>query len=229
MASTVRDLIKGSLRLIGVLATGETPSAEELNDALSVLNDMLGSWSLESLTLFSQQRESFPLVPGKRSYTMGDSGDFDTVRPLSVQMAGVEIIGTELPIQISNQSQWAHLSIKSTPGLPSQIYIDYSHPRATIDVWPVPSVANNLILYSAKSLTSFSSINDPLTLPPGYAKALRYNLATELAPEYGRSLDAAIIAGAVEGKENIKRMNIKPQYLDSDFVSSRPFNWLTGE
>jgi hypothetical protein len=69
--STVRDLIKGSLRLLGATATGETPSSEEQADALATLNALLDSWSLERLMITEKIREQFALVAGKQSLYNG--------------------------------------------------------------------------------------------------------------------------------------------------------------
>lgn len=49
--TTARDLITMSLRSIGVLHSGETPSAEEANDGLATLNQMLNSWLYEGIDL----------------------------------------------------------------------------------------------------------------------------------------------------------------------------------
>jgi hypothetical protein len=49
--TTARDLITMSLRSIGVLHSGETPSAEEANDGLVTLNQMLNSWLYEGIDL----------------------------------------------------------------------------------------------------------------------------------------------------------------------------------
>ena len=48
MATTASDQINRALRLVGVLAEGETPSAETSQDALIALNQMIDSWSTES-------------------------------------------------------------------------------------------------------------------------------------------------------------------------------------
>ena len=81
---TARDLIRGSLRLIGVIASGETPAASESLDALESLNSMIKSWSGQRLTLFRIQREVFELVPQKASYTMGPLGDFNTAKSAEI-------------------------------------------------------------------------------------------------------------------------------------------------
>ncbi len=230
--STVRDLVKGSLRLIGAIAQGETPSAEEQADALLVLNEMLDSWSTENLTIFAKVREEFALVGNQAVYTMGPTGDFDTTRPLRIENAGIIQDLSEYPIGILNQDQWAAIRIKtSTSTLPSKIYLEGTYPLETVNVWPVPSAAATIALYSWKPLASFATVNSTVDLPPGYLKALRFNLALMLCPEYGRQPDTAVVAGALESKENIKRMNIKPllMQVDPGLLRRRAFNIITGE
>lgn len=85
--ATVRDLIKGSLRLLGAIAPGETPSADEQAEALLALNSMISSWSTESLTIYSRVRESFTLTPGQQMRTLGVGGSFNTSRPMEIEEA----------------------------------------------------------------------------------------------------------------------------------------------
>lgn len=42
--ATAEDLIVSSIRLMGVLESGEVPTTQEKTDALEVLNDLLASW-----------------------------------------------------------------------------------------------------------------------------------------------------------------------------------------
>jgi hypothetical protein len=49
MAKTARSIITSSLRKLGVVASGETPSAEELQDGLTSLQGMLETWSQSDL------------------------------------------------------------------------------------------------------------------------------------------------------------------------------------
>ena len=53
------DQINGAMRLIGMLAEGETPSAAASQDALSALNQMIDSWNTERLSIFSTQDQVF--------------------------------------------------------------------------------------------------------------------------------------------------------------------------
>lgn len=236
MATTARDIIKGSLRLIGAIASGENPSASELSDGLDTLNEMLDSWSNESLLIHAKIRETFPLVGGKQSYSMGPSGDFDTSRPQRIENALLQDSSAspqyETPIKILVQDQWAAIPIKDiSTSIPTELYVEDTYPLAALNFWPIPSEAKNVVLYSWKPLTNFATADTTITLPPGYLKALRYNLALELSPEFGREPSALIVNSAVESKANIKRMNIKPMFLkiDSGLLRGKAFDWRTGE
>jgi len=234
--ATVRDLLKGSLRLLGAISTGETPTSEELTDGLSVLNDMLDSWATEKLLVYGRVREEFSLVSGTQSYTIGSAGTFNTSRPQGINEATIEDQSvsptTEYRLHILNDQEWSEIKIKDLTGnIPTKLYMEEGFPLNTLYFWPKPSSTNKVVLYSWKPFTAFATLDTTVSMPPGFAKALRYNLALELAPEYGKSASPELVSGAMESKENIKRMNIKPQYLsvDAALMGSKPFNIETGE
>jgi hypothetical protein len=207
--------------LIGVLSEGETATASQLQDGLASLNDMMSSWSTENLIIFQSVREEFSLVPGTGSYTMGVGGVFNTSRPLEIEIATIEDQSStptlEIPLEIINLEQRAMIAQKDTQStFPTQLYVEYENPLAVLYPWPVPSAAHKLVLYSRKPLTAFASANTVISLPPGYERALRFNLAPEIAPEYGRVVSNDVLTIASESKANIKRINKKPRYLQCD-------------
>lgn len=230
---TVRELVAGSLRLIGAIASGEVPSASEQSDALLTLNDMIESWSTDGLMIYETKREVFSLTPSQQTYTMGVGGNLNSSRPMRITSAAI-INGTnEIPIAIVTVDQWAAIGLKNTLSPISQmIYPEGSFPLEKINLWPIPNVANSLVLYSIKPLAAFASAEDNISLPPGYSKALRYNLAIELCPEYGREPSPVVVAHAEDSKANIKRQNLEPIFMVSDAAGmsrGNSFNWLTGE
>lgn len=218
--STARDLIKSSLRLIGVLASGETPSADEQTEALDSLNNMLDSWSAENLHVHKVMREEFTLTPNDGSYSMGASADFNTARASKIIRATIEdqsvTPNLEYSVDIITPEEWADIVNKDYAAIyPTKLYAEGTYPNETINLWPKPTVANKLVLYSLKPLSALS-IGDTISYPPGYAEALRYNLALRLAPEYGQVLDQAVVIIAQESLEKLKRANLKPQFLSCD-------------
>lgn len=234
---TGRDLISGALRLLGVLASGESPSASEATDGLSSLNDMLDSLSTERLMIPNTVREVFPLVGGQQSYTMGPAGNFNTTRPIRIESALIQVPNgastLELPLKILTEDEYASLILKQLQSTyPQFIYSEGTFPLETISLWPVSQAANNLVLYSQKQLTDVTDLSATIVLPPGYNRALRYLLAVELAPEYGKQIPEAVAVVALESKSNIKRLNSKPKYLQVDNAlrsRSSMFNIFTGE
>lgn len=229
---TVRDLIKSSLRIIGAIASGETPSANESSDALQTLNGILGSWSNQSLLVPSKAREVFSLVAGTQSYTIGTLGTFNTTRPIKILSASIINAGQtfETSIDVLNQQEYAEISTKSLSGSPTAIYAQGTYPLDTINVYPVPQASDQLVLYSMKPLTSFASLNDEITLPVGYDRALKYNLAVELAAEYGKQLAQEVVVIASESKSEIEALNSESVYLTSDalFINKKSYNIMTG-
>lgn len=49
--ATALDLITRALRKLGVYAAGEDPDAEDAEDCLAALNDMLAGWSINGIDL----------------------------------------------------------------------------------------------------------------------------------------------------------------------------------
>jgi hypothetical protein len=234
---TVSDVINASLRKIGILASGEVPTANEQTDAFTALTNMLDSMSNERLVIYSILREAFNLIAGQQTYTFGTGGNFNSARPQKIENAYVQAYGTnpvaELKMKIVNKDEYADLVVKTvTSSIPIYLYNDNSNPLANINVWPVPSVNTPLILYSWKALSSFAAINTTITLPPGYLRMIIFNLAVELASDYGLSAPDQVVAIALSSMKNIKRMNSQPLYLSTDAAlgsAKGAFNWLTGD
>ena len=91
--TTCLDLINGALRSIGGLASGETPTAEQTDDAFNMLNDMLAMWSNERMLLHYETEVVFPLVTSTYQYTIGPSGTIGAVFTAS-QALGVVTVTT---------------------------------------------------------------------------------------------------------------------------------------
>ena len=65
------EIISRALKDIGALASGETPTADEAQDAFDMLNDLLDQWTNEDMMVFNVTEIIFPIVPGQVQYTIG--------------------------------------------------------------------------------------------------------------------------------------------------------------
>lgn len=206
--TTALDLITSSMRLIGAIASGETPTADEANDALATLNDMISSWALRNLLAYQKVNSALSLVGGTQSYTIGTGGAFNVDRPISINGAFVTSSGVDFPLRVLTTEEWNSIEIKSFAApIPNAIYYVPAFPLGTVWIWPSPSLAIPLTLSVNLQLAALSSLAQTISYPPGYAKAMRYCLAVELAPEYGIEPSPAVVKIASDEIGAIKTAN----------------------
>ncbi len=85
----------------GVLASGETPTAAEIRDAITTLSDMLDLWSLERLAVFGTTLLTLPV--GYEQITVGPTGNVVGQRPNAFVSAYVRTGGRDVVVhQASN-------------------------------------------------------------------------------------------------------------------------------
>ncbi len=107
--TTAGDIINGSLRLLGILAEGETPSAETSQDALNAMNQMIDSWNTERLSVFSTQDQVETWPPSTRSRTFGPTGDIVGNRPILIDDSTYfkdPATGISYGLKLINQQQY---------------------------------------------------------------------------------------------------------------------------
>jgi hypothetical protein len=131
MATTASDQINRALRLLGVLAEGETPSAETSQDALIALNQMIDSWSTERLSVYYTQDQVFNWPSGEIKRTLGPTGDFVGNRPVMLDDATYYRSpgGVSYGVNFINQDQYNSIAVKTaTSTLPQVIFVNETHP-----------------------------------------------------------------------------------------------------
>jgi len=209
--ATAGDIINGSLRLIGVLAEGETPSAATAQDALVAMNQMIDSWNTERLSVFStiDQVETWP--PGSRSRTFGPTGDIVGARPVMIDDSTYfrdPANGISFGLKLINQQQYNGIAVKTvTSTYPQVLWVNMTYPNIEMYVYPVPTKVLEFHIVSVQELTQPAGLSTVLAFPPGYLRAFRYNLACELAPEFGVEPSRQVQRIAMTSKRNLKRIN----------------------
>jgi len=72
--TTPNDIITRAMKDIGAIAAGEVPTADEAQDGLDMLNDMLAQWSNENMMVFYRSEIIFQTTQNQVQYTIGPSG-----------------------------------------------------------------------------------------------------------------------------------------------------------
>jgi hypothetical protein len=218
---TAGDQINRALRLIGVLAEGETTSASVSQDSLMAMNQMIDSWNTERLSVFSTQDQTFTWPAGEYIRTLGPSGNFIGLRPVLLDEATYfRDPGTNVSfgIKFINQQQYNGIAVKTvTSTYPQVIFVNMTYPDVTMSIYPRPTRDLEWHFVSVQELSNPATLATDLFFPPGYLRAFTYNLAMEIAPEFGVEPSPQVQRIAMTSKRNLKRIN------NPDDVMSMPY------
>ena len=210
MATAGEQIIR-ALRLLGVLAEAETPSVEIMQDSLTALNQMLDSWSTERLAVYTTQDQVFTWPAGSAARTLGPTGNFVGLRPVLLDAATYykdTSTGISYGIEIITQEQYNGIAVKSaTSTFPQVMFVNMGYPDVELSVYPVPTSSLEWHFVSVQALSQPASLITELSFPPGYLRAFTYNLACELAPEFGTEPAPQVQRIAMTSKRNLKRIN----------------------
>ena len=227
--TTAQDIIQDALEMLGVYAAGETMSNADAQRGLTRLNNMLDSWSNESLSCYAIIEQTGTLQVGVSRYTIGSGGTFNMTRPLKINLGpGAATFqdsnNNNFDIEVVTQDQWNLIGNRAvTSNIPDTLFYDPQYPLGVINIFPVPNIGGTLLWDSYLQLTDFTSLTTVLSLPPGYELAIKTNLAVHMKPYFtGTTLDPEVKEQARESKANVKRTNIRPQQAsyDPEIVSS---------
>jgi hypothetical protein len=220
--ATAFDQIKASLRLIGQLAEGEEPSPQAAQDALSAMNQMIDSWNTERLAVFCTEDQVFNWPPGQITRTLGPTGNFVGNRPVLIDDATYfrdASTNVSYGIKLINQQQYNGIAVKTvTSTYPQVMFVNNTFPDITMTIYPQPTRVLEWHFVSVQELTKPATLNTVLSFPPGYLRAFKYNLAMEIANEFGVEPMPQVQRIAMTSKRNLKRIN------NPDDVMSMPYS-----
>ena len=220
--ATAGDQINRALRLLGVLAESETPSAAMSQDALTALNQMIDSWNTERLSVYNTQDQVFSWPTDTITRTLGPSGDFVGNRPVLLDDSTYyrdPQTNVSFGIKFINQQQYDGIAVKTvTSTYPQVMWINMEHPNITMTIYPKPTRLLEWHFISIQELSQPATLATSLAFPPGYLRAFTYNLAMEIAPEFGVEPSPQVQRIAMTSKRNIKRIN------NPDDVMSLPYS-----
>jgi len=207
---TAGDQINRALRLLGILAEGETPSASMSQDALMAMQQMIDSWNTERLSVFCTEDQVFTWPASFISRTLGPTGDFVGNRPILLDDATYfkAPSGVSYGIKMINQQQYNGIAVKTvTSTFPQVMWVNMTFPDIEIYLYPRPTQNLEFHFVSVQELDKPVNLSTVLAYPPGYLRAFTYNLAMEFAPEFGVEPSPQVQRIAMTSKRDLKRIN----------------------
>lgn len=213
MTTTARTLIRRAMQKAGILSKNETPSADEANDALDTLNDVLAVFSNETLMNYVRIVSPFTMVSGTASYTIGTGGTFNTSRPVTIDSAYIRSGSVDYEMEPISEENYDIIGMKTTRGIPFSFTYNNAAPLGTLTVYPVPDSNYVIYLRMGKPVASLA-LDDVIDMPPGWNMFLVYTLAVLLAPEYGLPVSEDNKVFAARAKELIELAIAKNRTMD---------------
>ena len=223
---TAGEQINRALRLIGMLAEGETPSAATAQDSLMALNQMIDSWNTERLSVFSTIDQIVNWPVGSINETLGPTGSLVRLNGTAVRPVLVDDstyfkdpgTGVSYGVKLINQQQYNGIAVKTvTSTFPQVMFVNMTYPNIDIFIYPRPTRLLEWHFISVEQLTQPANLSTDILFPPGYLRAFTYNLACEIAPEFGVEPSPQVKRIAMYSKRNLKRIN------NPDDVMSMPY------
>lgn len=216
--ATAQDIVERALRL----NRKHAPTATMLSNGLISLNDMISSWSVDGLLVPCNTTENLTLVVGQDEYTIGSSGNFDTVRPSKIVNAYIRDSNNEdHPVDVTmTEPEYSAITDKTADARPTRLYYD---PQVTLGVIYFdyePETAETLVLISEKPITEFAALSTSVSLPDHYKQTLSFNLAVMIAPEFDNELPQEVKDIAVLSKQTVENITaltklMNPVTMDS--------------
>lgn len=217
--TTVLQLGRDGLALTNAVGADQTLTADESATVLRVFNDLVENWSTQSLAVWGQANQTFNTVNGQAVYTIGTSGaDWTaTARHIAIDDPAYSVINNvTFPCVSIGQDQYNRIAVKGQ----AQEFPDYylfvnDFPTGRITLWPVPNAVTPITFSINRVLTQATAIGQTVSFPPGYAKAFKYALGVELAPEFGKDIAnyPGVLKVAQDSFGDIKRVNKKKRSM----------------
>ena len=199
---TINRLINAVLcDILNVYNPNESIDADDASVVHRAIQDRLASW-VDDVLVPIQITESFAMVVGTASYTIGETGapTVNTARPDKIVGAYVRQSSYDYPVEVITESQYRNLADKTSSGRPEKVYPYYTTPNITLYLYPVPDSTDNFYFVSNKHMTEPTTYTEDTFVTmglPGYIyDALKWRIAIDVAPGFYKPVSQEILFNA---------------------------------
>ena len=234
MAVTALQLIESAMSKIGMLAAGETVSAEDAAVGLLRLNALIDAMENESLFSYTTTDTVFTLPANTTSQTIGPAMQINLVRPIRLLNGCFSrLSGIDYPLTPISEAEYNEISLKSSIGsvAPSVCFYDGGSPTGIVYFWPTAQSSVEVHLITPQPGTAATATTTSYSLPAGYQRYLEYALAIELAPDFSVMPSPMIVGAAANQKRLLRRTNSRVPQMDMDRIGGRgnsPSDFISG-
>lgn len=196
LSKTANEIVGGILRYLQVIGEGQSPSGQQEQDVIEAIN----YWLLQQkgpphigrpgLMMWLRESEELSLTEDQYLYELKPSGgDLDIQIPTEIMFAAYRNTDSEdTMLQQITRVEYEAITAKTTAGTPAKFHYDKRLDVGNLYVYPAPDsdAANGVInLIYRQPLEVVTSGSETLDVENSWYRAIKFNVALDVAAEYG--------------------------------------------
>lgn len=185
-------------------------SGSILSDSMNLipLNTTVLAFTAASITMSAN---AMGVSQGSDSIAYTIPGDFPIPRPLRITNGFTRFNTLDFTLEVAaTQAQYTRLLYKAQSGpWPTLAWYNNTFPYGILNAYQQPGNGAELHLFVDTILNNMT-LNQTLSMPQGYARMLKWNLAKEICAEYGFPMSDSIKLNAQASLDAIKALNALP-------------------
>jgi hypothetical protein len=227
---TARQLCSLALKDCGAFGVGQTPTQDDINNALIRLNFMIGEWRRKRWLIYHLVDLSV-VSTGAQSYTVGPGGDIPVAtRPDKLKAAYFRQLIQSQPNQvdfpldlITSYEDYSRIVIKQLQSFPQFIFYDSGWPLGKLYPWPIPqSAIYEIHIIVEDVLQNFPTLATAVALPDEYYALIFYNLIERLCAAYRIPVPPSVASLAKDARNTVRKANVNIARLQTPADLIRP-------
>jgi hypothetical protein len=175
----VSEIIQAAMVELGLLSPGESPTAEETQDGIRVLNWMFKSWPARGLNLW-RETQGEVVFPAATATVAMDPFCLDVVEARFVQSTTFE-----RPLARWESGQYRQLPNKAQPGYPVAFYPDKQTGTLSLTLWPVPVADATIRFTYSRVPEDVTDGAETVDAPQEWTELVYVALAARLVQTFG--------------------------------------------
>lgn len=193
---TARDFVVDALRENAIIGVGEMPDADELDDCLVRLNNMLKTW------------QSRDVLWKQGTITVNGTANVAAIAlPAGVrEVNGARYIDSAVsqrPMARWERDEYYIMPNKAARGTPSVYYVDKTTSGVVLYVWQVPAVNFTLSLDVAYGMDTITDASQTVDVPEELTETVMTNLALRCCGIFGKDPSSLLIAQAQQFEQEL--------------------------
>lgn len=170
-------ILERAFRIVGVIAVGDSMTADQQVQAAEVLNALIKSWQLENVFLWTQKSFTVPIEIGEEQYEVNLNPPFICVDYASLK----DSESKEVPLLRYSILEFSKIVDKTRAGTPRLYCVD----RENITLWPIPDTDGyTLCGYGIVPLKDWETLSGTGEFESFWLDALVFGVAWKLGYEY---------------------------------------------